>query len=136
MKYTATAVTSEQEKRGDAIIRNKAGRKIKYKNQPPSIPSEKAEQKRPVCRKESRTRKVLCPRKSRARIRCRQETAAFRKHDTEDSKQQRAKFNIMFALANLIPWLTGPAWQLESVRSFGESKSTATLMDLTKMAAR
>ncbi len=38
------------------------------------------EKKRPVCRKESRTRKVLCPRESRARIRCRQETAAFPKN--------------------------------------------------------
>ena len=67
-------------KRDDAIIRNKAGRKIKYRINASSIPSEETEQEQPVCRKESRTRKVLCPRESRARIRCRQETAAFPKN--------------------------------------------------------
>ena len=61
-------------KREDAIVRNKSGRKIT------SISIKKAEQERPVCRKESRTRKVFCSGKSRARIRCRQETAAISKN--------------------------------------------------------
>lgn len=64
------------EKRGDAIIRNKAGRKVKYRiNRRPS-----QVKKLSKSRKESRTRKVLCPRESGARIRCRQETAAFPKN--------------------------------------------------------
>ena len=49
-------------------------------NQPTSISIKKAEQERPVCCKESRTRKVFCSGKSRARIRCRQETTAISKN--------------------------------------------------------
>ena len=67
------------EKRGDAIIRNKAGRKIKYRiNRRPS--QVKKLSKSGQYAAESRTRKVLCPRQSGARIRCRQETTAFPKN--------------------------------------------------------
>ncbi|EKC79131.1 transposase, IS4 family protein, partial [human gut metagenome] len=58
-------------KREDAVVRNKSGHKIKYKNQPSSFTGKEAEQKRTVRRQESRARKVFCPSKSRARIRCR-----------------------------------------------------------------
>ena len=61
-------------KREGAIVRNKSGRKIKYKinrRPSPSISVKKAEQERPVRCKKSGTRKVFCACEGGARIRCR-----------------------------------------------------------------
>ena len=66
--------------REDAIVRNKSGRKIKYKiNRRPSQ-LKKLSKSGQYAAKKVRTRKVFCSGKSRARIRCRQETAAISKN--------------------------------------------------------
>ena len=82
------------EKRGDAIIRNKAGRKIKYRiNRRPSQ-VKKLSKSGQYAAKKARTRKVLCPRQSGARIRCRQETAAFPKNTIP--RARKAKSQIQY----------------------------------------
>ena len=90
------------EKRGDAIIRNKAGRKIKYRiNRRPSqvkklsksgqYAAKKAEQAKSSVR--AKVEHVFGVVKKQLR---------FRKTRYRGLEKQRAKFNIMFALANLI----------------------------------
>ena len=89
VSQTASLLTGEEDsvygdsgylgaqKREDAVVRNKSGRKIKYKiNRRPSQIKE-TEPERPVRCKESGTRKVFCACESRACVRCCQKAAAF-----------------------------------------------------------
>ncbi|MFQ7354293.1 MAG: IS5 family transposase [Coprococcus phoceensis] len=78
--------------------------KIKYRiNRRPSQ-VKKAEQKRSVsAAKESRTRKVLCPRESGARIPVSSRNSArFEQTRYRGFEKAESQINIMFALANLI----------------------------------
>ena len=87
------------EKRGDAIIRNKAGRKIKYR----------------INRRPSQVKKLsksgqYAAEHAKSSVRAKVEHVfgvvkkqlRFRKTRYRGLEKQRAKFNIMFALANLI----------------------------------
>ena len=90
------------EKRGDAIIRNKAGRKIKYRiNRRPSQVKKLSKSGRYAAKKAEHAKSSV-----RAKVEhvfgVVKKQLRFRKTRYRGLEKQRAKFNIMFALANLI----------------------------------
>ena len=90
------------EKRGDAIIRNRAGRKIKYRiNRRPSQVKKLSKSGQYAAKKAEHTKSSV-----RAKVEhvfgVVKRQLRFRKTRYRGLEKQRAKFNIMFALANLI----------------------------------
>ena len=90
------------EKRGDAIIRNKTGRKIKYKiNRCPSQVKKLSPSGRYAAKKAEHEKSSV-----RAKVEhvfgVVKKQLRFRKTRYRGLEKQKAKFNIMFALANLI----------------------------------
>jgi IS5 family transposase len=90
------------EKRGDAIIRNKAGRKIKYRiNRRPSQVKKLSKSGQYAAKKAEHAKSSV-----RAKVEHTfgvvKKQLRFRKTRYRGLEKQRAKFNIMFALANLI----------------------------------
>lgn len=67
------------EKREDAVVENKSGRKNPVQDQPPSVPDKETEQRRTSSRQRSGTRKVICTSKSGTRIQGREEAATLPK---------------------------------------------------------
>ena len=111
---TSKSLTAEEEavyaatgylgagKREDAIVRNKAGRKIKYKiNRRPSQMKELSKSGQYAAKKAERTKSSV-----RAKVEhvfgVVKKQLRFRKTRYRGLEKQQAKFNIMFALANLI----------------------------------
>lgn len=106
------------DKRDDAIIRNKSGRKIKYNiNCCPSQVKKLSKSGQYAAKKAGHAKSSV-----RAKVEhvfgVVKKQLRFRKTRYRGLEKQSAKFNIMFALANLI-LADRPAWQLESVRSCG-----------------
>ena len=90
------------EKRDDAIIRNKSGRKIKYKiNRRPSQVKKLSKSGQYAAKKAEHAKSSV-----RAKVEhvfgVVKKQLLFRKTRYRGLEKQRAKFNIMFALANLI----------------------------------
>ena len=90
------------EKRGDAIIRNKAGRKIKYRiNRRPSQVKKLSKSGQYAAKKAEHAKSSV-----RAKVEhvfgVVKKQLHFRKTRYRGLEKQQAKFNIMFALANLI----------------------------------
>ena len=90
------------EKRGDAIIRNKADRKIKYRiNRRPSQVKKLSKSGQYAAKKAEHAKSSV-----RAKVEhvfgVVKKQLRFRKTRYRGLEKQRAKFNIMFALANLI----------------------------------
>ena len=89
-------------KRDDAIIRNKAGRKIKYRiNRRPSQVKKLSKSGQYAAKKAEHAKSSV-----RAKVEhvfgVVKKQLRFRKTRYRGLEKQRAKFNIMFALANLI----------------------------------
>lgn len=89
-------------KRGDAIIRNKAGRKIKYRiNRRPSQVKKPSKSGQYTAKKAERVKSSV-----RAKVEhgfgVVKKQLRFRKTRYRGLEKQSTKFNIMFALANLI----------------------------------
>ena len=90
------------EKRGDAIIRNKAGRKIKYRiNRRPSQVKKLSKSGQYAAKKAEHTKSSVRAKVEHA-FGVVKKQLRFRKTRYRGLEKQRAKFNIMFALANLI----------------------------------
>ena len=103
------------EKRDDAITRNESGGKI---NRRPSQMKKLSKSGQYAAKKAEHAKSSVRAKVEHA-FGVVKKQLRFRKTRYRGLEKQRAKFNIMFALANLI--LAGPAWQLESVRSVGKS---------------
>ena len=89
-------------KREDAVVRNKAGRKIKYKiNRRPSQMKKLSKSGQYAAKKAERAKSSV-----RAKVEhvfgVVKKQLRFRKTRYRGLEKQQAKFNIMFALANLI----------------------------------
>ena len=90
------------EKRGDAIIRNKAGRKIKYRiNRRPSQVKKLSKSGQYAAKKAEHAKSSVRAKVEHA-FGVVKKQLRFRKTRYRGLEKQRAKFNIMFALANLI----------------------------------
>ena len=90
------------EKRGDAIIRNKAGRKIKYRiNRRPSQVKKLGKSGQYAAKKAEHAKSSVRAKVEHA-FGVVKKQLRFRKTRYRGFEKQRAKFNIMFALANLI----------------------------------
>ena len=90
------------EKRGDAIIRNKAGRKIKYRiNRRPSQVKKLSKSGQYAAKKAEHAKSSVRAKVEHA-FGVVKKQLHFRKTRYRGLEKQRAKFNIMFALANLI----------------------------------
>ena len=104
------------EKREYAIIRNKCGRKIKYKiNRRPSQMKKLSKSGQYAAKKAERAKSSV-----RAKVEhifgVVKSNCVFEKRDTEGSKSNRLNL-ISCSRWRICFWLTGPAWRLEMVRS-------------------
>jgi len=87
--------------REDAIVRNKSGRKIKYKL-PTSISLKKLSKSGQYAAKKAEHAKSSVRAKVEHVFGVVKKQLQFRKTRYRGLEKQRAKFNIMFALANLL----------------------------------
>ena len=97
----ATAVTSEQKKARRCDHPQQGWSQDQIQNQPPSIPSEKLSKSGQYAAKKAEHAKSSVRAKVEHVFGVVKKQLRFRKHDTEGLEKQRAKFNIMFALAEI-----------------------------------
>lgn len=107
--------------REDAIVRNKSGRKIKYKiNRRPSQLKKLSKSGQYAAKKAEHAKSSV-----RAKVEhvfgVVKKQLQFRKRDTEGSKSSEPN-SISCSHWRICFWLTGPAWRLEVVRSREEMR--------------
>ena len=116
-------------KREDAIFRNKSGRKIKYKiNRRPSQMKKLSKSGKYAAKKAERAKSSVRS-KGEHVFGAVKKQLRFRKTRYRGLEKQQAEFNIMFALANLIPAASPPSGGL------GQAPFQAKIRDYPQIIA-